>query len=692
MRKYNRMSRCRIGIDIGGTFTDVILYDEEEGVYHSAKTHSTPPDQSRGAVIGIEKILKQTGRRGSDVEYLSHGTTVGTNAVLEGKLAKTALITTRGFRDILEIGRQRRPRQYDFHAVKDRLLVPRELRFEVTERVNYLGDVTVPIETDEVLSIAKTLQEKCVEAVAICFIFSFQNGHHERIVKEIIEKACPQMSVFISSEVLPEYREYERTSTVVLNAAVSPVVSSYVENLESKISEEVGIDVGMDLMKSSGGLMPSTQVRSRAVETVLSGPAAGAIAISYFGEIAGYENLIGFDIGGTSTDISIVSGGKPRVTSEGKIGAYPFALPIVDINTIGAGGGSLAYMDVAGGLHVGPESAGAVPGPICYGAGGATPTITDANLCMGRLNEDFFLGGDMKVDRTAAERAIIEQIAAPMEKSLAEACQGIFDVSLANLVRAVRVSSIEKGLDPREFALVAFGGGGALFTADVARELNISTVIVPKEAGLLSAKGLLVTDHKNDYSMTRIATLDATDEKEVVGLFEGMKARAVEEFERDKVDTTAIHFHYNIDLRYAGQAYEINVPIAEDVESLSFSKLQELFDRAHKRLYWWSDAERMLEIVNLRISAISYVPKPRPVAEPLSSTESAHAVKQVRPVYFKDYRDFHDTNIYDRTRLLPGNEIDGPAVVESFDTTAVILPGNRAAVDGYGNIVISIES
>ena len=686
------MSNIRIGIDIGGTFTDIILFDETEGVYHSAKTHSTPPDQSRGAVIGIDKILKQTGRQGSQVGYLSHGTTVGANAVLEGKLARTALITTKGFRDVLEIGRQRRPRQYDFQAVKDRILVPRELRFEVTERVDYAGNVIVPLEDSELATIIETLKEKKVEAVAVSFLFSFLNGQHEQTVKEILQESCPEMSVFISSEVLPEYREYERTSTVALNAAVSPVVSRYVENLQSRISAEAGINVGLNLMKSSGGLMPSTQVSSRAVETVLSGPAAGAIAIAFFGGMAGYENLIGFDIGGTSTDISIVTGGKPRVTSEGRIGGYPFALPIIDINTIGAGGGSLAYLDVAGGLHVGPESAGAAPGPICYDAGGKTPTITDANLCMGRLNQEFFLGGEMKVDKAAAEREIEKQIAKPMNKTLAQACQGIFDVSLANMVRAVRVSSIEKGLDPREFALVAFGGGGALFTADVATELGIGTVVVPEEAGLLSAKGLLVTDHKNDYSITRISLLDETDKDELIKQVEEMKVQAIEDFRNDGVNVEKTTFLYGLDLRYSGQAYEITIPIFGEIQNLSFKEIKKLFNSTHKRLYWWSDPERVLEIVNLRISALSFVPKGTPVANKLSTSDSTHAIKETRPVYFKHYGDFHDTSIYDRTQLLSGNQITGPAIIESYDTTAVVLPDNNASIDSYGNIIISIGS
>jgi N-methylhydantoinase A len=684
------MNGCRIGFDIGGTFTDIILFDQNEGIYHSTKTSSTPRDPSIGAVDGVAKILQQTSRQGLEVDYLSHGTTIATNAVLEGKLANCALVTTRGFKDVLEIGRQRRPQQYSFHAVKNRILVAREFRFEVTERVNYRGEVTTPLALEELCGIASSLKEKGVEAVAISFLFSFLNADHEQAAKAYFQANCPNLDVYLSSEVLPEYREYERTSTVVLNAAVAPIVSRYVGSLEAQFSEKLDIEVGMNLMKSSGGVMPSSQVQSRAVETVLSGPAAGAIAIAYFGGLAGYDKLIGFDIGGTSTDISVVVDQKPRITSEGSIGGYPFALPIVDISTIGAGGGSLAYLDVAGGLHVGPESAGADPGPVCYGSGGLVPTITDANLCLGRLNEHFFLGGEMPVDKVAAEKAIDQQIAKPMNKSLANACQGIFDVTLANMVRAIRVSSIEKGLDPREFSLVAFGGCGAVFTADVAEELGIKTVIVPQDAGLLSAKGLLVTDHKNDYSRTRISILGGTDKNALIGFFDEMKAQARAEFKKDNFDIGDLKFLYSLDLRYSGQAYEINVPIFGEVEEITFDTVRDRFNESHRRLYWWSDSKRELEIVNLRISVISLVPKATPELLPLQQADSGHAIKGNRPVFFKQYGEYCGTTVYDRRELRPGNHIPGPAIIESFDTTVVILPINTAKVDGYGNIIISV--
>jgi N-methylhydantoinase A len=438
--------------------------------------------------------------------------------------------------------------------------------------------------------------------------------------------------------------------------------------------------------------MPSIQVHTRAVETVLSGPAAGAIGVSYFGNIAGYDNLIGFDMGGTSTDVSVIVNGRPRVTSEGAIGGYPFALPIVDINTIGAGGGSIAWIDVAQGLHVGPESAGADPGPVCYTKGGSNPTITDANLCLGRLNNTYFLGGEMEVDKTASEKVILEKIGKPLGKDLAEACQGILDVANANMIRVIRVSSMEKGLDPRNFALMAFGGSGPVHAADVAEELSIGTVVVPREAGLLSAKGLLVTDHKNDYSMTRISRLGKTDKSDLISVFEALRLKAIADFEKDKMPTENIDFICSMDLRYAGQAYEINIPIIGEISDISFDKLEKDFNETHKRLYWWNDPERMLEIVNLRISAISEVPKVKPREDKMRGKDSHHAVKETRPVYFKALGGFDDTRIYARDQLQTGNEVGGPAVIESFDTTVIILPNHKAIIDAFGNIVIRTRS
>jgi N-methylhydantoinase A len=682
------MGRCRIGFDIGGTFTDVILYDEETGEYQSSKVSSTPKDPSIGATEGIGKILSKCRLDGRDVEFLCHGTTVGTNAILEGKLAKTALITTQGFRDVIEIGRQRRPDQYNFFAEKSRVLVPRELRFTVNERINYRGEVVKRLETDELGDLIRTLQEKKVSSVAVSLLFSFLNQEHEEKLGRIIKEKLPEISVFLSSEVLPEYREYERTSTVCLNAAVTPVVSRYVDNLEKKIASELAVSCGMNLMKSSGGTMPSSAVSQRAVETVLSGPAAGAISVSYLGEITGYKNLIGFDMGGTSTDISVIINGKPRVTTEGVIGGYPFRLPIVDINTIGAGGGSIAWMDVAKGLHVGPQSAGADPGPVCYRKTGTEPTVTDANLCLGRINEAFFLGGEMVLDKRASEQAILEKVGKPLSKGLAEACQGITDVANANMIRAIRVSSMERGLDPREFALVAFGGAGPLHAGDLAEELSVSTVIVPEMAGLFSAKGLLVADIKNDYSVTRLSRMKETDKRVLITGFEELEERARTEFKRDQISIENIKFLYSLDLRYSGQAYEINIPIFPDPGQIALEKLEGEFHRAHEQLYWWSDSRRMVEVVNLRLSGISEVAKTKPQRKEPKGKNSDRALKGTRRVFFKE--GFRETKIYERPLLESGNEIEGPAIVESFDTTVVVLPSHRASVDGFGNILIRV--
>lgn len=682
------MGRCRIGFDIGGTFTDVVLFDEDTGVYQSTKVSSTPADPSISAREGIGKILSKTNLSGEAVEFLCHGTTVGTNAILEGRLARTALVTTEGFRDVVEIGRQRRPDQYSFFAEKPRMLVPRALRFTVRERINYKGNVVVKLEESEIHDLIKKLQNKQPAAVAVSLLFSFLNGEHEEMIGRIIKEKLPHIQVFLSSEVLPEYREYERTSTVCLNAAVAPIVSHYVENLEKKISSGLQIGCGMNLMKSSGGLMPSTAVSKRAVETVLSGPAAGAISVAYLGELTGYKNMIGFDMGGTSADISVIINGKPRVTTEGVIGSYPFRLPIVDINTIGAGGGSIAWIDVAKGLHVGPQSAGADPGPVCYGKSGREPTVTDANLCLGRINEKFFLGGEMALDKTASEKAVLEKVGTPLSKTLPEACQGILDVANSNMIRAIRVSSMEKGLDPREFALVAFGGAGPMHAADLAEELGISTVIVPEMAGLFSAKGLLVADIKNDYSVTQLSRISEVDKRELLAGFEELKSRAIAEFEKDNLPMGNIRFIASIDMRYAGQAYEINIPILEGLDELSLERLEKEFHRSHQQLYWWNDPLRAIEIANLRISAISEVPKVKPQKRESKGKDPKAAFKGRRPVFFKELQDFRETNIYQRALLESGNRVEGPAIIESFDTTAVILPSHWAEVDGYGNIII----
>ena len=685
------MSGCRIGFDIGGTFTDVVLFDELTGKYISAKVSSTPADPSVGAVEGIGKILSQSSLSGERVKFLCHGTTVGTNAILEGRLAKTALITTKGFRDVLEIGRQRRPDQYNFFAEKSRVLVPRGLRFTVHERVNCKGEIVKKIAEDEISELAGRLQSENVESVAISFLFSFLNGKHEQNVARVIKETLPHVPVFLSSEVLPEYREYERTSTVCLNAAVSPVVSNYVENLEKEITSTLQIGCRMNLMKSSGGIMPSTAVGKRAVETVLSGPAAGAISIAYLGESIGRKKLIGFDMGGTSTDISVIIDGKPRLTTEGVIGGYPFRLPIVDINTIGAGGGSIAWMDVARGLHVGPQSAGADPGPVCYGRGGREPTVTDANLCLGRINEKFFLGGEIVLDKKASEEAILEKIGAPLSKNLAQACQGILDVTNSNMIRAIRVSSMERGLDPRDFALVAFGGAGPLHAADLAAELGISTIIIPPMAGLFSAVGLLVANIKNDYSVTKISKIRETNHEDLLSWFGELKEKAIAEFEREGLPTEKVCFIYSIDMRYSGQAYEINISVREGLERISVENCERDFHKAHEELYWWNDTDRTVEIVNLRISAIFEVPKTKPQQRRSKGKDPIAALKEVRPVFFKGFQDFQETKIYQRNLLDNGNMIEGPAIIESFDTTVVVLPSDRAEVDGFGNIIIDVQ-
>jgi len=600
----------RIGIDVGGTFTDIVVFDEKKRDFLSLKVPSTPNNPELGALEGMKKIFNMAGREGKDVNFFSHGTTVVTNAILEGRLAKTALITTEGFRDVLEIGRQRRPQQYNFFAEKPKPIVPRSLRYTVRERMGSRGEVIIPLNKIDLEEIILNLKKEKVESVAICFLFSFLNPSHEKEVSEIIRERLPDLYVFNSWEVLPEYREYERTLMVCLNAAVAPMLTNYLSSLAENVSA-LGIKCELHLMKSSGGIMNFKTAQRRAVEAVLSGPAAGALAVNFMGKLSGYENIIGLDMGGTSSDISIVADGRVRMTTDGKIGDYPIKFSIIDITTIGAGGGSIAWLDEALGLHVGPQSAGADPGPACYGKGGEEPTITDANLLLGIIDKDFFLGGEIKLDEDKAKKTISEKIAKPLGMNIYQTAQGILDIAVSNMARAIRIAAEAKGYDLRNFVLLAFGGAGPMHGASLAERLNIPLVVIPPEAGTLSAKGLLVVDVKNDFSITSISRIDETKPEDLAKIFEMLERSAAEEFRKVGISENTPIFSHSLDMRYVGQAYEINIPLQH--KSIQLKALEEEFHRTHKALYWWEDRERAVEIVNLRLEAVIEVPKFEPV-------------------------------------------------------------------------------
>lgn len=677
--------RCRIGIDIGGTFTDVILVDETTGAYHRAKVPSVPSDPAVGAAEGVAKVLKTSGRKPEDVVYFCHGTTVATNAILEGNVSPTALITTKGFRDVLEIGRQKRPDPYSFHAEKAKILVPRNWRYEVDERLDVRGAVISPLDEASVRAVVEQIKGEPVRTVAVCLLHSFMNSEHEQRVRSILAEELPDVPVYLSVDVLPEYREFERTSTVVLSAAVAPVVGRYVKRLEDRL-HDAGLNCELHLMKSTGGLMPFHAVQTRAVETVLSGPAAGTLAVAYWGANAGFEKLIGFDIGGTSTDVSLVVDGKPSITTEGAVGEYPVKVPMIDIRTIGAGGGSIGWIDVAGGLHVGPESNGADPGPACYGRQNTKASVTDAHLVLGRLNPAYFAGGSIQPDIEGARYAV-GLLAEKLGTDVYNAALGMVRVTESNMARAIREIAISKGQDVREFALLAFGGGGALHACNLADELDVDTILVPEDAGLLSAHGLLIADIKNEQSLTRLSKAAETKDADLEVHFGEIAANAREQLARENLDPSKAKIRRSIDMRYVGQAYEINVPLSDGSENIVASAI-EAFHAKHAQMYWWNDKHRDVQIVTLRVEATIEVPKLPVVRSKSSGQDAAGALKGRRRVCFLT-ADPVNTPIYDRDKLEAGNVVTGPAIVESFDTTLVVNPGFRAEMNDLRQLVVA---
>lgn len=677
-------NNCRIGIDIGGTFTDVVLVDEASGVYHRVKVPSVPSDPAIGAAAGVSKVLEISGRDASDVGYFCHGTTVATNAILEGAVAPTALITTLGFRDVLEIGRQKRPDPYSFRAEKAKILVPRNWRYEVEERLDVRGSVISPLNENSVRAVVERMKNEPIGTVAVCLLHSFMNSEHEQRVRSILAEELPDIPVYLSVDVLPEYREFERTSTVVLSASVAPIVGRYVKRLEGRL-RAAGLGCELYLMKSTGGLMPFRAVENRAVETVLSGPAAGTLAVAHLGANAGFRRLIGVDIGGTSTDVSLVVDDKPSITTEGAVGEYPVKVPMIDIRTIGAGGGSIGWTDVAGGLHVGPESNGADPGPACYGRQKVKASVTDAHLVLGRLNPEYFAGGSMQPDVESARHAI-GLLADRLGTDVYSAALGMVQVTESNMARAIREIAATKGEDLREFTLVAFGGGGALHACNLASELDMENVVVPEDAGLLSAHGLLIADIKNEQSVTRISKAAETKDSDLETYFQELEANARAQLKSEGLDPCLTKISRSIDMRYVGQAYEINIPLPHNAHTIVSTAI-DAFHSKHTQLYWWNDERREVQIVTLRVEATIEIPRlPLRRAKKAGSDPSA-ASKGRRNVCFLNANPI-DTPIYDRDRLTAGNVVTGPAVIESFDTTLVLNPEFRAEMNDLGQLIV----
>ena len=695
-------ARYRLGVDIGGTFTDATLVDESSGRLWNAKVSSTPHDPAQGFLSATRQILDQSDLAPESLRYVVHATTVATNAIIEGKVAPTVLITTEGFRDILEIARQIRPSLYDTQFEKPKPLVPRDRCFGVRERLDATGAVLTPLDEAAIPQIAAVIRDAGVESVAVCFLHSYLNAQHEQRVGELLRDLAPNIAISLSSDVAPEIREYFRASTTVINAALRPIVSRYLENIESRL-RALGVSSELLVMQSSGGLMTFADARRRPVFMVESGPAAGVITAAHLGEALGYPNVISFDMGGTTAKVGLVQNGTPRITKDYEVGSvaqpgsggfraggYPIRTPVIDLVEIGAGGGSIAWVDPGGVLRVGPQSAGADPGPACYGQGGAEPTVTDANLVLGRLNPGYLLGGDLKLDSALAHAAIEQRIAKPLGLDIVKAAYSIVEIANVAMINALRLVSVQRGHDPRDFALTAFGGAGPLHANRLAQEMNIPVTVIPTSPGTASALGLLVTDITYDYATTLIEHVDRLQPGVVADVFANLRKQGTEALAASGVAPADMSFVHQVDLRYVGQSYELTLP-CPDGEAMGFtvSKLLNDFHAEHNRVYGHSVPGEPVETVNLRLTALGNIVKP-----PLLARDTAmHALQAAqlgsRPVYFGEADGFVDCPVYDRYRLGAGMEVTGPAIVEEYDSTTVIHPGYYASVDQYGTLLLT---
>ncbi len=674
-----------VGVDTGGTFTDVTLLDPATGRLWTAKTPSTPDDPSRGFGEGLSEILKASGLAGTDVARVLHGTTIATNLILEGKGAPAALITTAGFKYVLEIGRQDVPRRASLFAwVKPKRPVPPERIFEVGGRIGPDGQELEPLDEAQVRAAARAIAGQGVASVAVVLLHSYANPTHERRVAAILAEELPGTLVSLSSEVLPVFREYERSMTTILNASVMPVVAAYVERLDERIAAQ-GIDAPLLLMKSSGGVTSTRTVRRAPVQTALSGPAAGAVGAAYVGAGCGHANLIGIDIGGTSADISLIDRGEPGLTTNGRVGDWPVGLPIIDIVTIGAGGGSIARVSDSGALSVGPESAGAVPGPVCYGRGGVEPTVTDAHLVLGHL-PPYLLGGRFKLDAQAAREAVRRRVAEPLGLSVEAAARGILAIVDNSMVGAIRVVSVERGHDPRDFSLLPFGGAGPLHAAALARLLGMPTIVVPPGPGVLSALGLLVSNLKAEFARTCLQKAGAVDVAAIARVFAELEADARAWLDAEAVPAEARRISWHASLRYRHQGFELSVPWAgRDAGPAAVDATVAAFHRLHERLYTFAQEDTPVEIVTLRVDAAGVFPAPAmpelppagPIGEARIGTQVLHL--ETGPA---------QAPVYARERIGAGARIEGPAILTQLDATTLLLPGQLGETDRFGNLIV----
>lgn len=678
----------RIGIDVGGTFTDLTLLDGPLAVHH--KTPSTPAEPALAIETGLVELLALAGRKAEDVDWIGHGATVATNMAIERKGAKTGLITTKGFRDVLEIARQTRPNLYDYSQTRPPPLAPRRRRIEIPERLDQTGAVLTPLDEPAVAAAGAAFVEGGVEAVAVVFLHSYRNPKHERAAAAILRRLLPGAYVTCSVDVSPEFREFERASTTALNAFVGPRMAAYLADVRARVAG-LGVRPAPYMVHSGGGLMTLEMASERPVRTCLSGPAAGVAAAAAIAEAAGFPDVAAFDVGGTSTDIALIVGGEARLTAERDVAGYPVRAPSLDIAVIGAGGGSIAAVDAAGGLTVGPASAGADPGPAAYGRGGTAATLTDANLALGRLDAGRGLvAGAMTLDGAKAEAAIRRTVAEPLGLSPLDAAAGVLRIAVANIARAIRGATSERGHALRDMALAAYGGAGPLVAADVADEAGCPAVLVPPAPGALCARGILMSDPSRDYVETVLAPADDAGWAAAMAAFRRMADAATAWLEAETADPARRAQTWRIEARYLGQSFEASAPVAPEDTAAGFV---ERFHAAHAMEHGYDIRDRAVELVNCRVTATVTGVKstPEPVAagdgaapKPIARREVAFAgATGVAPVA---------TAIFDRDGLKPGDAIAGPAIVLEKTSTTVVPPAWRAEVDAYANLILRRSS
>ena len=681
----------QIGIDVGGTFTDLLVCDED-GRTRICKSPTTPADPSLGVFTALEQAARDTGFELRDflagVDAIVHGTTITTNAVLTHTGASTGFITTRGFRDLLAMRRgMKTGERYDLELAPPPTLVERALTLTVTERVDAKGRILTPLVENDVRAAAEVLRAAGVEAVAVSYLWSFLNAAHELRTREILQETLPGVYISLSCEVLPQIRVYERNSTTALNSYTGPPLARYLDNLETRLGEN-GFSGVLNIMQSNGGCM-SPKVTSRfAVNTLLSGPAGGPGAGIHYGRTHDYKNIISVDMGGTSFDVALVQDERAAVTSENEVAGFHVAVPMLDIHTVGAGGGSIAGVDDGGMLHVGPASAGADPGPACYGRGGTEPTVTDADLVLGYLDADYFHGGALKLDRAAAVAAIESRIAGPLGLSVTDAAYGIYRVANSIMSNAVTVVTVQRGLDPREFAMIVAGGAGPIHAVPIARDLGIHTLLVPRESSVFCAAGMLLSDLKHTYIRTCAMVGSLVDFSAINEAIHNLRDRALATFREEQVDGADVTLDFSADLRYVGQFNEVEVPgfSGGTADSAAWEQLVDQFHRLHDERYGYSLPHAEVELINLRLSATGATKKPVTQKHELGGPAADHARKGERPAWF-DNR-MVTVPVYDGLALQPGNRLPGPAIVEQ-PTTTIVLPGDTGlSCDQWGNYLL----